>query len=172
MQEVIYYSTSRMSDADLMAIATYLKDLRPGASRPGGKAPTQAAMRAGEAIFTDVCAACHKANAEGEPGFFPPLKGDVSVQSKDSTTIVRIILEGTRSVPTPARPTPLAMPAFAWKLDDGEIASLASFVRNAWGNSAPAVSAKAVAKLRRHYGHPAAGEIRRPARPSRVITGA
>jgi len=149
MQEVIYYSTSRMSDADLAAIATYLKDLPPGAPKPARKAPSAAAMRAGEAIFTDVCSACHQANGEGVPRIFPPLAGDVSVQAKDPTTVVRIILEGTRAVPTPARPTPTAMPAFAWKLDDDAIASVATFVRNSWGNSAPPVSAGKVAKLRR-----------------------
>ncbi|MDB5693131.1 MAG: alcohol dehydrogenase [Alphaproteobacteria bacterium] len=152
MQEVIYESTSRMSDADLMAIATYLKDLPPGAPKPGGWAPTEAAMRGGAAIFADACAACHVADGSGVPRFFPPLRGDASLQSKDPTTIVRIILEGSRSLPTPARPTPLAMPAFAWKLDDNEIASVATFVRNAWGNSAPAVPASKVAKLRRRYG--------------------
>ncbi|NNM77803.1 cytochrome c [Sphingomonas sp. ID1715] len=149
MQEVIYYSTSRMSDADLAAIATYLKDLPPGAPKSGRKAPSAAAMRAGEAIFTDVCSACHQANGEGVARIFPPLAGDASVQAKDPTTLVRIILEGTRSVSTPVRPTPTAMPAFGWKLDDEAIASVATFVRNSWGNSAPPVSARKVAKLRR-----------------------
>ena len=152
MQEVVYYSTSRMSDADLLAMATYLKDLAPKAPKPGGKPPSAAAMRAGEAIFADACAACHRANGEGVPRFFPPLAGDAALQAKDPTTIVRIILAGTRSLPTPAAPTPLAMPAFAWKLDDAQIASVATFVRNSWGNSAPAGLAAKVAKLRRKYG--------------------
>jgi mono/diheme cytochrome c family protein len=157
MQEVIYESTSRMSDTDLAAIAAYLKDLPPLTPKPGGKAPTEAAMRAGEAIFADACAACHVSDGSGVPFFFPPLRGDASLQSKDPTTIVRIILQGSRSVPTPARPTPLAMPAFAWKLSDSEIASVATFVRNSWGNSAPAVAPGKVAKLRRKYGAAAAG---------------
>jgi mono/diheme cytochrome c family protein len=65
---------------------------------------------------------------------------------------VRIILGGTRSVPTPGRPTPLAMPSFAWKLDDEEIASVATYARESWGNAGPAVSATQVARLRRKYG--------------------
>jgi mono/diheme cytochrome c family protein len=151
MQEVIYYSTSRMSDSDLAAIATYLKQLPPPRHVKGFNPPDEAAMRAGEAIYTDTCAACHGANGEGQPRTFPPLAADASVQARDPTTIVRIVLAGSRSVPTPATPTPLAMPAFAWKLDDAEIASVATYVRNAWGNSAAPVSRGKVAKLRRRY---------------------
>ena len=40
------------------------------------------------------------------------------------------------------------MPAFAWKLDDKQVAAVATYVRNEWGNAAPAVSADQVAKLR------------------------
>jgi mono/diheme cytochrome c family protein len=152
MGEVIYFTTSRMSDADLSAIAAYLKDLPAGAPRTTLKPAPGDSMRAGEAIFVDNCAACHRASGHGVPRFFPSLEGDASLQSKDPTTIVRIILEGSRSIPTPAKPTPLAMPAFAWKLDDGEIASVATYVRNAWGNAAPAVAAGKVAKLRRKHG--------------------
>ncbi|HEX4739479.1 MAG TPA: cytochrome c [Allosphingosinicella sp.] len=151
MQEVIYYSTSRMSDADLLAIATYLKDLPPAAPAVHATPPGAAQMQAGAAIFADTCAGCHKANGEGNPGLFPPLAGNASVQSKDPTTLVRIVLQGSRSVPTPAKPTPLAMPAFAWKLGDGEIAAVTTFIRNSWGNEAPAVGPGKVAKLRRKY---------------------
>jgi mono/diheme cytochrome c family protein len=44
------------------------------------------------------------------------------------------------------------MPAFDWKLSNDEIASVATYVRNAWGNSAPAVAPGKVAKLRHRYG--------------------
>ena len=155
MQEVIYYSTSRMSDSDLAAIATYLKQLPPRRRMKGFNPPSAAAMTAGEAIYTDTCAACHGANGEGQPRTFPPIAGDASVQARDPTTIVRIILAGSRSVPTPAAPTPLAMPAFDWKLDDSEVAAVATYVRNAWGNAAPEVKARTVAKLRRRYGQAA-----------------
>jgi mono/diheme cytochrome c family protein len=62
------------------------------------------------------------------------------------------VLAGSRSVPTPAAPTPLAMPPFDWKLDDSEVAAVATYVRNAWGNAAPEVKVRTVAKLRRRYG--------------------
>jgi mono/diheme cytochrome c family protein len=151
MQEVVYYSTSRMSDSDLAAIATYLKQLPPRRHVKGFAPPGVEAMRAGEAIYTDTCAACHGQNGEGQPRTFPPLAADAAVQARDPATTVRMILAGSRSVPTPAAPTPLAMPPFDWKLTDAEVAAVATYVRNAWGNAAPEVKAGTVAKLRRRY---------------------
>jgi mono/diheme cytochrome c family protein len=104
--------------------------------------------KAGEAIFADQCAACHRTNGAGVPTFFPPLAGNPNVQQQDSTTVIRVILDGTRSTPTAAHPTPLSMPAFDWKLTDEQIAAVASYVRNSWGNAAPVVSAAQVQDLR------------------------
>jgi mono/diheme cytochrome c family protein len=40
------------------------------------------------------------------------------------------------------------MPPFGQSLTDAQIAAIASFVRGAWGNSAPAVTALQVQQLR------------------------
>jgi mono/diheme cytochrome c family protein len=40
------------------------------------------------------------------------------------------------------------MPSFAWKLSDQEVADVATYVRNSWGNRAPPVDAHEVAKVR------------------------
>ena len=113
-------------------------------------------MRAGEAIYVDTCSACHGPNGEGQPRHFPPLAGDVAAQASDPTTTIRIILAGSHAVPTPASPSAPGMPAFAWKLTDEEVASVATYVRNAWGNRATPVSRGRVAKLRRKYSEAAA----------------
>jgi len=105
-------------------------------------------MRAGEAIFVDVCTACHRSEGKGVPRFFPPLQGDSTVQSRDPTTIIRIVLEGSQSPPTDGRPTPLSMPAFGWKLNDQQIADVATYIRNSWGNEASQVDATDVRRLR------------------------
>jgi mono/diheme cytochrome c family protein len=59
------------------------------------------------------------------------------------------MLQGAQTVPTDARPTPSTMPAFDWKLTDADVAAVATYVRNAWGNSAPEVSADQVKTMRR-----------------------
>jgi mono/diheme cytochrome c family protein len=41
------------------------------------------------------------------------------------------------------------MPQFGWILNDDQVAAVATYIRNSWGNSAPAVSADNVGKTRR-----------------------
>ncbi len=159
MSDVIVHSTSQMTDADLAAVATYLKSLAATKPAPVPINPEPGVMQAGEALYVDNCAACHKADGSGSPRLFPPLRANSNVQSSDPTTINHFILTGTQTAATDARPTPFAMPTFAWKLTDREIADVATYVRNSWGNTAPAVSAGDVAKLR---GKVAAHPVRKP----------
>jgi len=66
----------------------------------------------------------------------------------DPTTLVRIILTGVRGAGTDAFPTSPAMPSFGYCLDDSEVAAVVSYIRNSWGNAAPAVDADMVRALR------------------------
>lgn len=149
MSEVITFSTSKLNDDDLNAIAVYLKDLPPSNSDNKPAQVGTQRMHSGQALYVDNCSACHRSNGEGLPGMFPPLKGDANVQNRDPTTVVRLILNGARAATTDARPTPLSMPAFGWKLSDDHIAAIATYVRNSWGNAAPAVSSSDVQSLRK-----------------------
>jgi mono/diheme cytochrome c family protein len=145
MAEVVQYSTSRLTKDDLKAIAIYLKSL-PGQNT----SPSPAAVSdAGKAIYADSCAACHSGNGEGMPRMFPSLAKTPSAVQEDATSLIRVVLEGVRSVGTGGAPTAPAMPAFGWKLDDGQVAAVVNYVRNSWGNAAPAVGAGDVSKLRK-----------------------
>jgi mono/diheme cytochrome c family protein len=152
MGEVVTFSTSQMSDADLQAVATYLRGLSASPDAQV-KAPEAAVMKEGQAIWTDSCSACHRMDGSGVPRFFPPLKGDANAQQSDPTTLVHYILAGARKTPTDRAPTPLSMPAYDWKLSDQQVAAVATYVRNSWGNVASPVSADQVAKLREHLHH-------------------
>lgn len=147
MSEVISYSTQHMAETDLKAIATYLKDLE-GEERTAPETPNDGVMKAGAAIYFDNCTACHVSDGSGVPRFFPPLAGSGKVNNPDSTTVIRVLLEGARTVPTKTHPSPLTMPAFGWKLDDDEIAAVATYVRSSWGNSGGEVQADEVRELR------------------------
>ena len=147
MGEVVAYSTSLLSDLDLAAIATYLKSL-PASPTLSSPAPSASAMRAGSAIFFDGCTACHLGGGRGQPGMFPPLQGSAVAQQNDPTGVIRLILAGTRTAPTRTRPSFQSMPSFAWKLSDQEVADVATYVRNSWGNHAPPVEPHEVAAIR------------------------
>lgn len=161
MAEVVTYSTSLLPESDREAIATYLKTLPASADAPASP-PAPAQMRAGEEIFSDVCTACHLTGGKGQPRLFPPLAGSAVAQQRNPTGVIRLILSGGRTAPTRERPMFQTMPSFAWKLTDQEVADVATYVRNAWGNRASPVSPTAVGKLR--------SRLRLP-RPSRHAFG-
>ena len=149
MAEVVEVSTSKLHKGDLQAIADYLKAL-PAAGRDVKAMKSDPdVQKTGEVIFEDACTACHQSSGEALPRAFAPLKGNAVVQSENPISVIRVILKGSRAATTDARPTPFAMPAFDWKLNDAEVAAVASYIRTAWGNEAPAVSSQDVKKLRR-----------------------
>jgi mono/diheme cytochrome c family protein len=148
MAEVVSYSTSILTDADLQAIATYLKDQAPSAEAALHEADP-ASMQRGAAVFSDACTSCHMEEGAGQPRFFPPLRANSVAQQSDPTGVLHIILAGDRTAATATRPSPLSMPAFAWKLDDQQVADVATYLRNSWGNRAPPVTAAQSAAMRK-----------------------
>jgi mono/diheme cytochrome c family protein len=146
MGEVIDISTSKLTDGDLHAIATYLKDVSGHAQR-SPPAPDKGVLTAGAAIYQDLCSACHAQDGKGVPNMFPNLAEAATVKAKNPTTVLKVILQGAQTVSTEREPTGPAMPAFGWQLDDAQIAAVATYVRDHFGK-APAVSESDVRKAR------------------------
>jgi mono/diheme cytochrome c family protein len=149
MKDVIENSTSKMPDADLKAIAVYLKERgAAGTPAPAPVPATDPQMVVGQAIFTDTCSACHVGNGSGVERLFPRLAGNAIVKQDDPSSLVHIILTGARATGTGARPTSPAMPSLGYRLNDSQIAAVVTYIRNSWGNAASRVDADAVKTLR------------------------
>jgi mono/diheme cytochrome c family protein len=136
MAEVVEYSTALMTEPDVRAIATYLREPASQVAAPRGRAPIaaeDARMKMGEAIYLDRCMACHTRSGEGVPNLFPRLAGSQVVQQEGSETV----LQGVRAAHTPHAPTSPAMPAFGWRLNDDQAAAVTTCIRNAWGQCRP-----------------------------------
>ena len=151
MGEVVTYSTSLLSDADRQAVAVYLMG-QAASPDVAPVVPDGGTMKRGAAIYEDVCSACHLADGIGQPRLFPPLGSNASVQQADATGVEHVILAGSRLGTSPSRRSPLTMPGFAWKLTDQQIADVATYLRNSWGNHAAVVPANEVGRLRRDLG--------------------
>jgi len=149
MSEVVVNSTSKISDADVRAIAVYLKDLPAGVPEPVVTPPPPAQMADGEKAYRAACIACHEADGSGAPRIYPPLPGNANLQSADPSSTLRVILDGAETVTTPRAPNAGSMPAYAAKLSDRQIADVTNFIRNSWGNAAPLVTPEQVAKARK-----------------------
>ncbi|MET0720727.1 MAG: c-type cytochrome, partial [Tardiphaga sp.] len=110
MSEVVVNSTSKMSDADVRAMAVYLKDLPAGAPEPKVAPPPSAQMAAGEKLYNGACIACHEDDGSGAPRVYPPLPDNANLQSADASSTLRIILDGAQTVTTPRAPNKGSMP--------------------------------------------------------------
>jgi mono/diheme cytochrome c family protein len=153
MAEVISNSTSQMPEEDLKAIATYLKERgAAGSAAPAAIGADDKRMVAGRAIFVDTCAACHTATGTGIENIFPRLAGNPIVVQNDPSTLIRVVMTGTRAVATDAKPTAPAMPSLGYRLSDEQLASVVTYIRNSWGNAAAPVAAADVGKLRTTVG--------------------
>lgn len=148
MALVVADSTSRLSDADLRSMAVYLKDIAApvGAATPlSNDSPV---MHAGRALYIANCAACHTGAGAGVAGIAPTLAHSAVVQAAATDTLLDVVLNGAQAVATDAAPTAPAMPAFGWKLSDGQIAELLTYIRNDWGNAASALTTSDVQRAR------------------------
>jgi mono/diheme cytochrome c family protein len=158
MADVVANSTQHMTDEDLAAIAKYLKSLKPVKE---GTAPlayddkTHQALRKGSdqspgaMAFLNNCAACHRSSGKGYEETFPSLALSPTVNAENPASLIKIVLEGGEMPWTHKAPTQFAMPAFGSRLSDQEVADVVSFIRSSWGNSASAVTADQVAKVRK-----------------------
>ncbi|RYZ00573.1 MAG: cytochrome c, partial [Comamonadaceae bacterium] len=149
MAEVVFGSTQHLADADLRAMAVFLKELPrhdPPAPRP--VAATSESLALGARIYGNQCAQCHGKQGEGAGDAYPALAGHRTVTMNSSANLLRVILIGGFPPTTPGNPRPFGMPPFGQSLTDTEIAAVASYVRSSWGNAAPSVQALDVQKVR------------------------
>lgn len=150
MAEVVFRSTQHLSDADLQAMAVFLKSLPQAELRRRGEAePLEADVRQlGERVYTERCAGCHGKQGEGAPGAYVALAGNRAVTLPAATNVLRVVFNGGFPPATAGNPRPYGMPPFGHELNDAEFAAVISYIRNAWGNQAPPVSALEVLRAR------------------------
>jgi mono/diheme cytochrome c family protein len=122
--------------------------LPAGAAEPVVTPPLPAQMDQGAASYKGACIACHEADGSGSPRVYPPLPGNANLQSADPSSTLRIILDGAQTLTTARAPNTGSMPPYRAKLNDEQVAAVASFIRNSWGNAAPAVTSAQVAAAR------------------------
>ncbi len=149
MAEEVADSSSKIDSADLEAIATYLKDHAAQDNQAQPVRGDDPAMKAGAAIYQDLCSACHKGDGTGVPYLIPSLVDSPAVAGRDPTTLLQVVLRGAQTVSTKDEPTGPAMPSYGWQLTDEQIAAVTTYVRNSWRHAAGAVTADEVRKSRR-----------------------
>lgn len=87
--------------------------------------PSRFMAQDGEALYRDVCQACHMPGGIGAvgAGAYPALAGDARLQSGGYA--LSLVLNGSK-----------AMPGFGAMLDDRQAAAVVNYVRTDFGNDA------------------------------------
>jgi len=81
-------------------------------------------MKQGEQKYNQICAMCHQTSGKGNPPTFPALDGSqIVTKPEHKVEQLRQIIAGKN-----------AMPPFGAQLSDLDIAAIATYERNAWGN--------------------------------------
>ncbi|RIX78597.1 c-type cytochrome [Acidovorax cavernicola] len=149
MADVVFRSTQYLSDADLGAMAIYLKDLPEAVKQEASeekKAPTApvrrdaGAMVRGAKIYDQRCAYCHGDQGQGAAGAYPPLAGNRAVTMAQPTNLIQVVAHGGFLPATAGNPRPYGMPPFGHALDATEVAEVLTYIRGAWGNNAAPVT--------------------------------
>jgi mono/diheme cytochrome c family protein len=150
-------STQYMSDADLQAVAVFLKSLAPAAKGDVPYRYTNASAQAllqyhdigaGAQAYRAQCMGCHGADGAGIGALFPPLGGNANLLAADPSSVINLILNGAIPLVQQGTPAPYRMAPYRLVFDDRQVADIATFIRQSWGNQAGPVSADQVAKIR------------------------
>jgi mono/diheme cytochrome c family protein len=136
MAETIHDSLSKLTDADLHAMVAYLKSTPAKTTYDNTHLTAFTGPTAtGRDAYLNNCASCHQLDGKGIQGAVSSLVGDASVLAGGPQDVIRVVLGGIE-----ARGSNAPMPAVGAGMSDQDIADVVNYVRQAWGNSAPATA--------------------------------
>jgi mono/diheme cytochrome c family protein len=107
-------------------------------------------LRRGQVVFESVCGLCHNNDGMGKPSQAPPLAGSEWVLGTPNR-LVRIPQLGlTGPIPVKGQSVffPSGMAAMGATLSDDDLANVLSYMRQAWGNKADAITPEQVKAIR------------------------
>jgi mono/diheme cytochrome c family protein len=147
MNKVITGNTSQLTKQDIDSIAVYLTEIEPIQRSTKSRMNSKDFNKA-ELLYTIHCGTCHLPTGLGDPSVGPMLAGSAIVQAENPASLINTIIYGaTVPKPAPAKSWK-SMEAFGDKLDDEEIALLATYLRSNWSNFGSQVTETDVANQR------------------------
>ena len=153
MLEAIDKSFSKLSPADLKAIATYIQSVPAQSINATSEKLTAAAPEIsdisimngtapeGVKLYASHCSTCHQASGQGGNGL-PALYNNAALRRPVADNAVMAVLEGL--IPSKGQ----AMPAFSDKLDDKQVATLVNYLFTTYGDPKVQTTPERVKALR------------------------
>jgi cbb3-type cytochrome c oxidase subunit III len=139
----------QLSNAEIAAVLSYVRSTwnnnAPAVSEDQVAAARSPVALSGAQLFTAKCSTCHQASGQGT-AVYPPLAGNSVVTAADPSAMIAVIVNGrTGPLVVNGKTYNGQMPTWKGQLTDSDIAAVATYVRFAWGNSAPPVTEQEVA---------------------------
>lgn len=161
MGEAVDASLSHLRPTDIAAMVTYLRSVSPLATAdlkrprldPAPDAYAQdtegesanAPESHGAAVYAGACAGCHGWTGVSPVLPWATLTGTRAVNDPTATNVAQVILRGAQRHGVDGA----VMPGFGAAYSDAEVASLANYVTQRFGNAGSSLTAARVAALRR-----------------------
>jgi mono/diheme cytochrome c family protein len=157
MAEAVHLSFQNLTPSDIRAIVAYVRtvpaidtpDLPAPKLQPASNDPAQGVAATldpkGKAFFEGVCAGCHGWTGESEHVPHATLTGTRAVNDPTAINVANAVLHGSKQLPADGS---VAMPSFAEKYSDRDIAAVANYVTARFGAQASAITPDDVRKLR------------------------
>lgn len=176
MAEAVEQSLRHLSDDDIYAMASYLKTVKPirdkadtksafeyegdgkglpslterGPLPPDTKANPDAMRLAdsedGATLHAGACASCHQPSGKGTEGqYFPSLSHNRAAGMSSADNLIMAVLHG---IDRQGADMHVLMPAFESDMTDAQVASVANYVEQHFGNPEVKVTAEQVKGIR------------------------
>ena len=105
-----------------------------------------ASVQRGKTVYRATCISCHMPEGEGLAERFPPLAK--TGRLSDKKRLINIVFNGLKG-PITVKGTEYNEEMMPLNLSDQDAADVLNYIRNTWGNKAPAISISDVKKLKK-----------------------
>jgi nitrite reductase (NO-forming) / hydroxylamine reductase len=105
-------------------------------------------LTAGEAVFKEMCIACHMATGEGLAPAFPPLAGADYLLADKQRAVRQAIFGSKEPITVNGATYPGGIMKLTRELADQEVVDVVNYVLNSWGNDGGTVTLDNVAAAR------------------------
>ena len=121
------------------------------ASAKAGAVVEEDMMAIGKGVYLGNCQNCHVASGLGQPGAIPPLAGSEWVNGNEKR-LAMLLLKGLMGpITVKGAPYNGVMPPWEAALNDKKIAAVLTYVRQEWGNKAPAIAPAQITAARKEF---------------------
>jgi mono/diheme cytochrome c family protein len=157
MGEAVDHSLSYLAQSDIQAIVAYLRTV-PAVSSPREQAVRVSLAPAsyregvpahfdplGRQVFEEACVSCHSWSGHSMLTSYATLTGARAVNDPSATNVAQIVLSGMRRTSADGTVT---MPSFGAAYSDAEIAAVANYVTERFGDIASHVQPSEIGLLR------------------------